>query len=191
MASVRNVEVREAYLDAARGAIVDLGLKRLTMTEVARRAHVSRMTLYRTWPDVERMLADLLTREWASVIAEEDDHAASTLDRLVHMLVGTARSMRNNPLFRRILELDRESVLPYILDRRGRAQNELLRHTLALIIEGQRHGEMREGNPDIIVRGVMLAMMGFVFSVGIMLDAASEEELDREFDLILRRCLVP
>lgn len=182
---------REAYLDAARAAIVDVGLRHLTMTEVARRAHVSRMTLYRTWPEVNQMLGDLMTREWEQVLAQKDEHEANALDRLVHMLVGTSQGMRNNALFRRILELDRESVLPYVLDRRGRSQNELLRQTLALIVEGQGRGEIRSGKPEAIARGVLLAMTGFVLSVATMLDGATEEELDAEFDLILRRSLAP
>ena len=43
---------RDAYLDAARDCILDVGWRRTTLTEVARRAGVSRMTIYRTWADI-------------------------------------------------------------------------------------------------------------------------------------------
>ena len=58
MTSRRN----NAYLEATRDCILDVGLKRTTLTEVARRAGVSRMTIYRTWPDMESLLAELRTR---------------------------------------------------------------------------------------------------------------------------------
>src|SRR6476659_6772036 len=58
-----------AYLDAARACILDVGWRRTTLTEVARRAGVSRMTIYRTWPDMAAVLSDLMTREWAEVVA--------------------------------------------------------------------------------------------------------------------------
>ena len=55
---------RDTYLDAARDCILDVGWRRTTLTEVARRAGVSRMTIYRTWADMPQLLSDLMTREW-------------------------------------------------------------------------------------------------------------------------------
>src|SRR6476659_9587745 len=49
---------RDGYLDAARDCILDLGWRRTTLTEVARRAGVSRMTIYRTWSDMQQPLGD-------------------------------------------------------------------------------------------------------------------------------------
>src|SRR3978361_1661723 len=60
----------DAYLDAARAAILAVGRSRTTLTDIARRAGVSRMTLYRRWPDTQTLLADLMTREWGRVVAE-------------------------------------------------------------------------------------------------------------------------
>jgi AcrR family transcriptional regulator len=46
MASLRhNEDPQTAYLDAARACILDVGWRRTTLTEVARRAGVSRMTI--------------------------------------------------------------------------------------------------------------------------------------------------
>ena len=58
----------DAYLDAAREAILAVGWSRTTLTDIARRAGVSRMTLYRRWPDTQTLLADLMTREWGHVV---------------------------------------------------------------------------------------------------------------------------
>ncbi|MGZ5399710.1 MAG: helix-turn-helix domain-containing protein, partial [Nocardioides sp.] len=52
---------RDGYLDAARECILDVGWRRTTLTEVARRAGVSRMTIYRAWPDMPTLLGDLMT----------------------------------------------------------------------------------------------------------------------------------
>src|ERR1700710_3304798 len=59
----------DGYLDAARDAILAVGWSRTTLTDIARRAGVSRMTLYRRWPDTQTLLADLMTREWGTVVA--------------------------------------------------------------------------------------------------------------------------
>ena len=50
MTSLRHnepLDPQSAYLDAARACILDVGWRRTTLTEVARRAGVSRMTIYR------------------------------------------------------------------------------------------------------------------------------------------------
>src|SRR4028118_1689679 len=68
MASSRNNGVADdPLLDAARECILAVGWRRTTLTEVARRAGVSRMTLYRRWPDMQSLLADLMTRGGAAI----------------------------------------------------------------------------------------------------------------------------
>src|SRR5688572_28125013 len=98
----------DAYLDAARDCILDVGWRRTTLTEVARRAGVSRMTIYRTWPDMPQLLGDLMTREWAAVVTASDPDSD-----IVDRVFATIRALRDNELFLRIVELDPELLLPY------------------------------------------------------------------------------
>jgi AcrR family transcriptional regulator len=59
----------DRLLDAARESILAVGWRRATLTDVARRAGVSRMTVYRRWPAMRTLLGDLLVREWGAVVA--------------------------------------------------------------------------------------------------------------------------
>jgi AcrR family transcriptional regulator len=186
---------RDGYLDAARDCILDVGWRRTTLTEVARRAGVSRMTIYRTWADMPTLLGDLMTREWAGVVAATvagEDPAAPTLERLVADVVGTVRALRENELFVRIVELDPELLLPYLLSRRGRSQDAILALTEGQVREGQVDGTIRAGNPVAIARGLLLAAHGFVLSAHTMVDDhVSEDELDAELTVLLSRTLTP
>lgn len=186
---------RDGYLDAARACILDLGWRRTTLTEVARRAGVSRMTIYRTWSDMGRLLGDLMTREWAGVVAAtvaDEDPAASAVERLVADLVGTVRTLRDNELFVRIVELDPELLLPYLLSRRGRSQDAILTLVADAVRSGQAAGEVRAGNPVALARALVLAAHGFVLSAHTMVDdQASEAELDAELTTLVRRALQP
>src|SRR4051794_29911902 len=188
-------EPRDAYLDAARDCILDVGWRRTTLTEIARRAGVSRMTIYRTWADMPQLLADLMTREWGGVVAESlaaEDPAAPTVDRLVGDIVGTVQRLRENELFLRIVELDPELLLPYLLSRRGRSQDAILDLTARAIADGQAEGTIRAGNPLAIARGLLLAAHGHVLSSHTMVDDdVTEEELDAELVLTLSRSLRP
>ncbi|MGZ4448155.1 MAG: TetR/AcrR family transcriptional regulator [Nocardioides sp.] len=186
---------RDTYLDAARACILDVGWRRTTLTEVARRAGVSRMTIYRSWSDMQQLLGDLMTREWSGVVAAivaDEDASASAVDRLVSDVVGTVRTLRENELFVRIVELDPELLLPYLLSRRGRSQDAILALTTEAVRAGQAEGTMRAGNPVAIARGMLLAAHGFVLSAHTMVDEdASEEELDAELTTVLTRALRP
>ena len=200
MTSLRhNGSPQDAYLDAARACILDVGWRRTTLTEVARRAGVSRMTIYRTWPDMGRLLGDLMTREWAGVVRDsvaDEDPAASSVARLVGDIVGTVRRLRDNELFVRIVELDPELLLPYLLSRRGRSQDAILDLTVAAIRDGQAGGTIRAGNPVAMGRGMLLAAHGYVLSAHTMVGdghggSATEEELDAELTHLLTRSLTP
>jgi AcrR family transcriptional regulator len=208
MSSLRhNGDPQTAYLDAARACILDVGWRRTTLTEVARRAGVSRMTIYRTWPDMGAVLGDLMTREWgevvaAAVVAADSSPAtspavsrgsrATVADRLVAIVVATASALRDNELFVRIVELDPELLLPYLLTRRGRSQQAIAELTAARIEEGQAEGSIRAGEPVTMARALLLAVHGFVLSLHTMVDDdVTEEALDAELAHLVRRAVTP
>ncbi len=188
-------EPRDAYLDAARACLLDVGWRRTTLTEVARRAGVSRMTIYRSWSDMPTLLSDLMTREWTGVVTAAvagQDPALPRVARLVATVMTTVRVLRDNELFVRIVELDPELVLPYLLSRRGRSQDLILQVTTDALTDAQRAGEVRAGNPTAIARGLLLAAHGFVLSAHTMVDdGASAAEIDAELSLLLTRGLLP
>src|SRR3954449_13414500 len=195
MTSLRhNIEPQAAYLDAARACILDVGWRRTTLTEVARRAGVSRMTIYRAWPDMPAVLGDLMTREWSQVVGRavtEADAAAgddaSAADRIVAEVVATVRALRENELFVRIVELDPELLLPYLLTRRGRSQQAIAELTAGRLHEGQADGSVRDGQPMAMARALLLAMHGFVLSAHTMVDDEVEEKaLEAELEHLVR-----
>ena len=186
---------RDGYLDAARACILDVGWRRTTLTEVARRAGVSRMTIYRTWGDMPRLLSDLMTREWAGVVAasvspaEADD---TVRDHLVADLVATVGNLRANELFGRILELDPELLLPYLFERRGRSQDAILALVESRVRAGQDAGTIRSGHPTVLTRSLLLAAQGFVLSAATMTgDGVDLDALDAELSTLLTRALLP
>ena len=200
MTSLRHNEApdpRSGYLDAARACILDVGWRRTTLTEVARRAGVSRMTIYRNWSDMPAVLGDLMTREWGEVVVRAVEAADGALpgkptaaDRLVAEVVATTRALRENELFVRIVELDAELLLPYLLTRRGRSQQAIAELTTGRIREGQADGSIRAGSPVAMSRALLLAAHGFVLSAHTMVDdEVSEDDLDAELEHVVRRAV--
>jgi AcrR family transcriptional regulator len=182
----------DAYLDAARECILDVGWRRTTLTEVARRSGVSRMTIYRTWSDMASLLGDLMTREWVGIGDAIRQAAADTAtpDGIATAALATVGALRDNDLFVRIVELDPELLLPYLLHRRGRSQTALAALLAEEVREGQAAGVVRDGSPEVLARSVLLAGHGFVYSVLTMVDDdVTIEELDAEFHLMVAAML--
>ncbi len=168
--------VEDLVLDAARAGILATGWRRSTLTDVAARAGVSRMTIYRRWPTMHALLAELLTREAGALAAGRPDASPA------EVVVGTVQALRGNELFAKIVEVDPELLLPYLLQRRGRAQDALLGDLAQRLARGQRAGAVRPGDPVLMARAVLLAAHGFALSAATMTDpdGVSVDDLDAE-----------
>src|SRR5689334_6664661 len=117
--------LRNTLLDATQASILDVGLRRTTLADVARRAGVSRMTVYRQFDDLDSLVAALLTREVSSLLVqvEEEVHPlATSRERLVEACVRTVERLRDHALYRRLLDLDPELLMPFVFDRFGSSQ---------------------------------------------------------------------
>ncbi|MFF8375893.1 TetR/AcrR family transcriptional regulator [Streptomyces sp. NPDC015661] len=188
----------DPVLDAARDCVLAVGVRRTTLTDVARRAGVSRMTLYRRWPDVRTLVGDLMTREWIAVAAgamppfDEDRPERS---RIVEGLVAGVAAFRAHPLFRKILDVDPELLLPYVLDRRGASQDALLGLLVTALDEGHEDGSVRRVQSDLQARSLLLVVQSFTLSLRTMADETdpelSEAAFLDELRTLLERTLTP
>ncbi|MCO5986093.1 TetR/AcrR family transcriptional regulator [Actinoallomurus spadix] len=194
MTSIRHK--KDAMLDAARDCVLAVGVRRTTLTDVARRAGVSRMTIYRRWPDVRTLVADLMTREWAAVVARviPPGDGAPVRPQAVEALVAGVAALREHPLFHKILEVDPEVLLPYLLQRRGTTQDAMLHAFEKTLRAGHRDGTIRAGDPARQARAVLLVVQSFAMSGHIVADGApalSPQAFDDELRRILDRYLAP
>jgi AcrR family transcriptional regulator len=182
----------DALLDAARASILAVGWRRSTLTDVARRAGVSRMTIYRRWPDMHSLLGDLMTREWGRLVPSPDLRLAPR-ERIAEVVAATVTALRDDELFSKIQHVDPELLLPYLLDRRGRTQEALLSALEAALVEGQAAGVVRQGSPRLMARSVLLAAYGFVLSATTMTDrrGPSLQQLDGELQRLVDGYLAP
>jgi AcrR family transcriptional regulator len=191
--SQRTVE-DDALLDAARECVLSVGVRRTTVTDVARRAGVSRMTLYRRFPDVTTMIQTLMTREFSAIIAQVDREAArlpTARERLVTGAVEGADRLARNPLFLRIVDVDPELLLPYVTTRLGQFQLAVVAAFEAQVLDGLRDRSIVASDPAIVARSIELALRGFVLqTLAEGAEAAREPEL-AELRRLLDRYLAP
>ena len=152
------------------------------------------MTIYRAWPDMGSLLGDLMTREWVGVAAATNAAAPDTHSPagIAAAGVATIRALRDNELFVRIVELDPELLLPYLLDRPGRSQRLVVDVIAEQIRAGQATGEVRPGDPTLLARSIVLACHGFTLSAQTMTGGkVTAARLDDELATLLEGYLRP
>lgn len=133
-------------LDAARDLVMAVGVRRTTAADVARRAGVSRMTLYRSFPDVSTLLSALMAREFGALVDAAYAEVAAlptARERLVEGTVRGVEHLASNPLFERVLLVDPELLLTYVTDRLGETQRQAMGFFSTLLEEGSRDGSIR------------------------------------------------
>jgi len=138
-------------------------------------------------------VGDLMTREWGGLVgaAAERAEGGSPRERIVDGVVRAVVALREHPVFRRIVDVDPETLLPYLVDRRGTSQDLILARLTEDLRLGQAEGSVRAADPALLARGVLLTTHGFVISAGTMTDAVAGVALDTELRLLLDRYLAP
>src|ERR1700755_2224877 len=99
-----NLADDRAILDAAYDMLLAIGMRRLTMADIARQAGVSRDTMYRRWPNVAAVVAELLTREFGALAAPLGAiPTGGARTALVSGVVTIVGEVRKHPLLRKIV----------------------------------------------------------------------------------------
>jgi AcrR family transcriptional regulator len=182
----------DVILDAAYELLVAVGVRRLNIADIARQAGVSRATLYRRWPNVRSVIGALMTREWAglaaSAYAYRAPHARAAL---VQTVVEIAAAIRQHPLLRKVIDVDPEFLLPYLLQREGTSTGQQLDLIEQGIRAGVADGSIRAGTPSLQARSVLLTARSFALSGPVLVDARQLKALDRELAEMLDRYLSP
>ncbi|MFE7192242.1 TetR/AcrR family transcriptional regulator [Kitasatospora sp. NPDC057541] len=181
----------DVILDAAADLIVQFGVGRTQLAEIARRAGVSRPTVYRRWPDVRAVIGALLTRE---IAATRDAVRLSGTDRaaFVDGVVEVAVRLRDHPVLGALLRsADSDTLFEYVVDRLGASQRGLLEALRAGIAQGQRHGSIRAGEPVELAAMVLLIAQSTVQSHRMVAPLLSEAAWRRELARALDGYLAP
>jgi AcrR family transcriptional regulator len=93
-----------AILDAALRVLVDFGVKRATVEQVAKYAGVSHMTVYRRWPAKNELLLTAVMTEFRRLftdVYEEARQLDSFDDKVVCGFTGILWCVRSHPLMAR------------------------------------------------------------------------------------------
>jgi AcrR family transcriptional regulator len=160
-------DVGDRILDAAANCVVAYGIDRVTIAEIARRAGVSRPTIYRRWPDTQALLAALLTARIVGVLRDVPSRGAGR-EALVERIVGVAERLRHDDVVMSVFHSAPELAMVYIAERLGTSQQILINAVAAELKVAQRDGSVRAADPRQLAAMCLLITQSTIQSAQIV-----------------------
>jgi hypothetical protein len=126
------------------------------------------MTVYREYGDAPTLWRSLLTEEIGAVVAEADQTALASArngrERLVTAVVLGITRLADHRLVTRVLELDPELILPFVVDRLGSGQQLAAESLRSMLSDGIADGSIGPCDVDAAAHLLLLVAQSFVFS---------------------------
>jgi len=178
----------QRILDAALELAAGSGLRHLTMDDVAQRARVGRMTVYRRFGSRDTLLDALAVRECRRCLATISaalDPDARVDERLASLATATLGVIRDHPLLARLARVEPEALLTE-LTRDGSAVFRLVREFLiALISEGRDAGELEVEDPALLAEVGLRIGASFVLMPDTVLPLEDERATREAFRALI------
>ena len=185
-------ETSARVLDAAYEQFCRKGIRSSTMEDVARRAGVSRITVYRRFSTKDALVEQLVRREYRRYFDQfviDIKDARTAADRVVLGFVSSLRTIRSNALISGLMVEEPSSLVPSIIGDGGR----VLTATVRQFVAGQLRREQQAGNVsgdvdvDLVAELMVRMSTSFLITPSDVVDLADDEQLAG----LARRFLVP
>ncbi|MEQ0559732.1 helix-turn-helix domain-containing protein [Amycolatopsis sp. NEAU-NG30] len=184
-------ELTGRVLDGAYEQFCLMGIRRSTMEDVARRAGVSRITVYRRFATKDALVEHVVRREFRRYFARfraDIGQAATAADRVVLGFVSALRAIRHNRLIGGLMAIEPEVLVPSMVSDGGR--------TLAAVqrfVAGQLRREQAAGTVSAAVDVELVAELMARVSASFLVTPSFVVDLDDEDQVrdLARKFLVP
>ena len=190
ISNAESVDVGDRILAAAASCVHDFGVERVTLAEIARRAGVSRPTVYRRWPDTRSILASLLTDRIVGAWRAAPSRVAGR-EALVSRIVEVVGNLRRDELILTVLRSDPELAMVYIADRLGTSQQIVIDMVADELRKAQADNTVRPADPRRLAAVVLLITQSVIQSGRIVHSILDADGLDAELAHALNGYLTP
>lgn len=184
-------QTRTRLLDAAYDQFCRMGIQRSSMEDVARRANLSRITVYRRFASKDALVEQVILREFRRYFERfltEIRDAKTAADRVVLGFVSSLRAIRGNPLIGGLLTAEPNLLASSMIGDDGR-----MLAAVREFLAGQLRREQLEGNVASSLDAELVAEMMVRISASFLAIPCHIVDLDDDDQLaaIARQFLVP
>jgi TetR/AcrR family transcriptional regulator, repressor for uid operon len=184
-------QTRTRILDAAYEQFCRMGIQRSTMEDVARRAGVSRITVYRRFATKDTLVEHVVRREFRRYFDQflvDIEQAGTVADRVVLGFVSSLRAIRRNPLIGGLMAAEPDLLVPSMINDGGRTLA-----TVRQFVAGQLRREQHANtvsadlDADLVAELMVRVSASFLAIPSHVVDLDDDEQLAA----VARQYLVP
>jgi AcrR family transcriptional regulator len=171
--------ISERILDAALHQFQTYGLRRSTVEDVAKRARVTRVTVYRRFPnkgDLTLAVIHCETKRALDAIEVVMTSMPTAEERFVEGFVVTLRTARNHPLLKRLLDTEPELVLPYLTIKAAPVHAIARALLVKQLRRAQRAGTLGTFDPDVVAELLVRALQSFLLTPEGFIDLGTDRK---------------
>jgi TetR/AcrR family transcriptional regulator, repressor for uid operon len=184
-------EARVRILDAAHTQFCRMGIARSTMEDVARRAGVSRITVYRRFATKDLLVEQVIRREFRRYFDQflvDIEQAGTAADRVVLGFVSSLRAIRGNPLIGSLIAAEPDLLVPSMINDGGQTLGAVRQFVAGQLRREQRAGHVSaELNTDLVAEMMVRVSASFLTIPSQVIDLDDDEQLAA----VARQFLVP
>lgn len=179
-------------LGAAYDVIMEKGIDKATISEIASRAGISRPTLYRRFSDINAVFCALVTSIMLDIL-NQCYQLVDTVEELIDTLLDFVIRVREQPIFDQLARSENGFLANYFVMRLGISQRELLAVLASLIHHCRAVDPTQLRDEDDMELAAMIIMMlqGTSLSVGSMSRIISNDTWRRQLKYALTGLLSP
>lgn len=178
-------------LDAAYEQFCRMGIQRSSMEDVARRAELSRVTVYRRFATKDALVEQVILREFRRYFDQfliDIRHAHTAADRVVVGFVSSLRAFRENPLIGGLMAAEPTLLAGSMIADDGRMLGAVSQFVAGQLRREQEAGKVPEDLDTDLVADVMVRISAsFLTARSQVVDVDDTEQLT----MVARQFLVP
>jgi AcrR family transcriptional regulator len=152
------------------------------------------MTVYRLFPDARALWSTLLTKEFSDLLREAEEqaqHLPTARERLIETTVCGVERIAGDALVRKVLELEPELLVPYIVERLGQSQQLAMREFRRYLEEGQTDGSIRRVDVEVVTYLLQLVVGSVVLATRVTERESDPAAISAELRRMLEAYLAP
>ncbi len=184
-------ETTARVLDAAYEQFCRMGIRRSTMEDVARRAGVSRITVYRRFTTKDALIEHVVRREFRwyfDRFRADIEPAATAADRVELGFASALRAIRGNPLIGGLMEAEPDLLVPSMINDGGRTLATVRRFLAGQLRREQAAGHVADAvDVDLVAELMVRVSASFLVIPSELVDIDDDEQVRA----VARRFLVP
>lgn len=143
-------ELDEQILDAALGRILQVGIRRASLDDIARRTGINRVTIYRRFAGKDNVVDAVLSREIERILGEVTAIARAAPDvdtQIEETVLYILRLTRTHPLVVQLIEVSPEEALSFYTVRGEEMVSQGIAYISGILESAQESGAIRPYDP--------------------------------------------